>query len=53
MSDLTWEIERFAGEGSCVEVPICGPNSRSDLGETLPEPDDEACCYIFSLMCGA
>lgn len=46
---LTWEVERFRGETSCVQVPICGPNTTDELGF---EPNPNECCYMVSWMCG-
>lgn len=53
IDQLTWEIERFAGEGSCVEVPICGPNAPADFEESLGlGAAEDSCCYVVSWMCG-
>jgi hypothetical protein len=52
VGELTWEIERFSGEGSCVEVPVCGPDAASEISDLAPSPDD-ACCYFIARVCGA
>lgn len=46
---LTWEVERFAGEGTCTEVPVCGPNPPEELGF---ESSAGECCYLVSRRCG-
>lgn len=47
---ITWEVERFRGESSCVQVPICGPNAAEVFGF---EPSVGECCYLVSWWCGA
>lgn len=49
IESLTWEVEEFRGEGSCVQVPVCGPNAPEELGFP-PAPDQ--CCYLVSWVCG-
>lgn len=49
IESLTWEVERFRGEGSCVRVPVCGPNTPEEFGFS-PAPDQ--CCYLISWVCG-
>jgi len=49
IESLTWEVERFRGEGSCVKVPVCGPNSPEEFGSA---PGSNECCYLVSWVCG-
>lgn len=50
VDELTWEVERFSGEGSCQNVPLCGPNRPSEVGLGS---DAERCCYMIARTCGA
>ena len=49
IESLTWEVEESRGEGSCVQVPVCGPNAAEEFGFS-PAPDQ--CCYMVSWSCG-
>jgi len=49
IESLTWEVDEFRGEGSCVQVPVCGPNAPEELG--FP-PAPGQCCYLVSWVCG-
>jgi len=49
ITKLTWEVERFVGEGSCVQVPVCGPNTPEEVNVS-DTPD--SCCYLVSWACG-
>ena len=46
---LTWEVEGSVGEGSCVQVPVCGPNTPDEVNAS-DTPD--SCCYLVSWACG-
>jgi hypothetical protein len=48
IEELTWEIQRFTGEGSCVTVPVCGPGGVSEV-DFAPEG---TCCYLIHRVCG-
>ena len=49
VEELTWEVERFSGEGSCVQLPICGPNAAEEVSLSS---DERSCCYLISRTCG-
>ena len=45
---LTWQVDPFEGETSCVQGPICGPNKP----EELSFPPSNECCYMIASLCG-
>jgi hypothetical protein len=49
VTELSWVVERFRGEGSCVEWPVCGPSPPAALGLANTE---RPCCYAIGRLCG-
>jgi hypothetical protein len=50
VSALTWKVDPFSGEGSCVEGPVCGPDRPSEVG--ISQDDQNQCCYWIARLCG-
>jgi hypothetical protein len=48
IDELTWQVDPFRGETTCVQAPVCGPNAPEELG--FGQANE--CCYLIATLCG-